>query len=208
MNVAVVTSVSANISGIASLTVPNKLEYCLRHDYSLVVDNAPYRQAMPNVAWLASLFSRYQLLWVLDADAVITNMAVPIHSLSCLGPHATVCEEGVVSWNRLNCGSVVYKSTQPTINLLLRITASLDEWRSLPCGWQSWLANKADELGDTLTVAPLRSFNSCVWNRPGAGAYSPGGNWQPGDLVYHPCGVYPLTERAEWIGKVLEQVQR
>lgn len=208
MSVAIVTSVSASIGGIALMTVPNKLEYCLRHGYSLVVDNAPYEEAVAGVAWLMSLFARYDTLWVLDADAVITNMAVPIHTLPCLGPHVTVCEEGIVGWNRLNCGSMVYRATQQSSELLRRITASRDEWRSLPCGWQSWLANKADELGDTLTVAPLRAFNSCLWTHAGGGTYRPGCNWHPGDLVYHPCGVYPLTERAEWIGRALKQVQR
>lgn len=34
--IAMLVSVSANIAEIASLTMPNKLEYCLKHDLSLI----------------------------------------------------------------------------------------------------------------------------------------------------------------------------
>lgn len=204
MNVALVTSVSAKIACYADLTVPNKYAYCMRHGYSLVVDNRPYEQAAAGVSWLALLLDRYEMLWVLDADAVITNMSVPIHTLDCLGPHVTVCEEGIVPWNLLNCGSMVYRATEKSAELLVRISASPEEWKHLPCGWQSWLADRRGELGDTLTVAPLRAFNSCVWNRPAGVSGEPGSHWQSGDLVFHANGVYPLEERARVLRHAIE----
>jgi len=195
MNVVLVTSVSQNIACYADLTVPNKYRYCMRHGYSLVVDNRPYEEAVAGVAWMTALFERFDLVWCLDADAVITNMSVPIHTLDCLGPHMTVCEEGICDWNLLNCGSFVMRATRPMASLLVRISGSVDEWKGLPCGWQSWLADHRDGLGDTLTVAPLRAFNSCAWNH----TFGPGGKsgtfWQPGDLVFHANGVYPIEER-------------
>lgn len=203
MKVAVVTSVSSAIASYASLTVPNKAEYCLRHGYSLVVDNAPYEEAMPGVAWLISLFERYDLLWVLDADTVITNMTIPIHTLDCLGPHFTACEEGIVPWNRINCGSIVWRDTFEACEVLREITQSPEKWRGLPCGWQTWLADRP-----VLTVAPLRAFNSCAWNRPGGAAGDSGSHWRPGDFVFHPCGVYPLESRTESIKAAIAMVQR
>lgn len=203
MNVALVTSVSSRIAAYASLTTPNKAEYSLRHGYSLVVDNASYEDSMPKVAWLVSLFDRYDLLWVLDADAVITNMTIPIHTLDCLGPHVTACEEGIVPWNKVNCGSVVWRNTPECRAVLEEITAKPEQWRSLPCGWQTWIAGRPE-----LTVAPLRAFNSCEWTHPGGSAGVAGSHWHPGDLVYHPCGVYPQEVRTEAVRKALEMVQR
>lgn len=199
MKVAVVTSVSSKIAELAALTVPNKLEYCLRHGYSLVVDNAPYDEAMPGVAWLIALFDRYDLLWALDADAVVTNMAVPIHTLACLGPHVTACEEGIVEWNRVNCGSVVWRDTPKTREVLREITQNPAAWKNLDCGWQTWLAGRPE-----LTVAPLRAFNSCAWNRPGGSVVeASGSHWEAGDLVFHPCGVYPAEARLSVVKAVL-----
>jgi len=209
MRVAVVTSVSANIAEIASATMPNKLEYCLRHGYSLIADNRPYEEAVKNLSGtFLSLLADYDIVWALDADAVVTNMTVPIHTLDCLGPAMTVCEEGIVDWNRINCGSVVWKRDCRTTYLLERLREAEDEWVGLPCQQQTWLGHVAEIASDLVRVAPLRTFNSCVWNRPGNSRDEIGGHWQPGDFVYHPCGVFPLEERLEWICRALEQVTR
>lgn len=209
MNVAVFTSVSANIAELAAITTPNKLEYCLRHGYSLVVENAPYDDAVANADRLCHYLDRFDLVWTLDADAVITNMTVPIHELPCLGEHATVCEERIVEWNRINCGSMVWRDTPPTRWLLREITRRRDEWASLPCQSQTWLDAVSEKLGDWLTIAPANAFNSCVWNRPANARDEVGGYWSPGDLVYHPCGVFPAAERLRWIrDAIATQVQR
>lgn len=207
MRVAVVTSVSANIAELAALTVPNKLEYCLRHGYSLIADNRPYEEAVRTLCdYLLAILAEYDLVWTLDADAVITNMAVPIHTLDCLGPAMTVCEEGIVEWNRINCGSVVWKSDCRTRYLLERLREAESEWWGMPCQQQTWLGGAASSAGDLITVAPLRAFNSCAWNLPGGGVGEPGSHWQAGDLVYHPCGVYPHDIRLEKVRHALSQM--
>jgi len=207
MRVAVLTSVSANISDIASVTIPNKLEYCLRHGYSLIADNRPYEEAVKDLCkTLLSLLADYDMVWALDADAVITNMTVPMHTLDCLGPGMTVCEEGIVAFNRINCGSVVWKSGCESRYLLEQLREAEAEWWGMPCQQQTWLQKNLVRLGDAVTVAPLRAFNSCVWNRPANARDEIGGHWQPGDFVYHPCGVFPMNERLVWIGEALKQV--
>ena len=205
MKAAVVTSVSENIADMAALTVPNKFEYCIRHDYSLIVDNRPYAEAVRDVRKvLAPLLEIYDLVWTLDCDAIVTNMALPVHSLACLGPGVTVCEEGIVGWNRLNCGSMVWRAGSRSRHLLERIDESAAEWMPAPCVWQTWLGTHAESLGDALTVAPLRSFNSCAWNHPGGGFGEAGSHWEFGDLVFHPCGVFPHEERLEVVRSVLD----
>ena len=208
MSVAIITSVSENIRDVATLTMPNKLEYCLRHGYSLVADNQPYEAAVSRTNLLCHYLDRFDLVWTLDADAILTNMAVPIESLACLGPNVTVCEEGTVSWNRINCGSMVWRNTAQSRWLANHLCETREQWRLLPCQWQTFLGTNADALGDVLTVAPLRSFNSCVWNRPGNAHDEIGGHWQPGDLVYHPCGVFPREEKLRWLSNALADVWR
>jgi hypothetical protein len=203
MKVALCTSVSSNIAELATLTVPNKLQYCLQHGYSLVVDNQPYEEAMRNTHYLCELLDRFDLIWALDADAIITDMSQPIHTLSCLGPHVTVCEEGAVEWNWINCGSMVWKNTLVSRTILQTIAMERERWDSLPCQWQTWLGGYAKARPEYVTVAPLRSFNSCLWNRPGNGEFNPGGHWEPGDFVYHPCGVFPPEEKLRWIQNAL-----
>jgi hypothetical protein len=193
---------------MACLTVANRMEYCLRHGYSFIADNKPYAEAVAGVAAMVPLFDIYDMVWTLDADAVITNMTQRVEELSCLGPHVTVCEEGIVPWNRLNCGSIVWRDTLETRWLLESITVQRKQWMSLPCIWQTWLAHRAAEFGDVLTMAPLRSFNSCEWNRPGGGDGPPGSHWKPGDFVRHPCGVFPPEEKLRRVAHALLEVTR
>lgn len=193
MKVAVAVSVSGCIAQMASLTTPNKLEYCLRHGYSLFLENREYKDAVRSVrAVIAPLLERFDFVWALDADAVITNLAQPVHELQCLGPAATACEEGIVPWNRLNCGSVVWRAGEKSQRLLELLDASRHEWEGLPCQWQTWMACIG---GDLVTAAPLRAFNSCEWTHPGGDEGEPGTHWRPGDFVYHPCGVFPYVEK-------------
>jgi hypothetical protein len=195
MNVAVVTSVSTNVADFAEATIPNKLSYCLRHGYSLIADNEIYEVAVARTDRLCAYLDRFDFLWALDADAVITNMDVRIESLPCLGPHVTVCEEGIVPWNRVNCGSMVWRNTFQSRWLANTITALRPAWLGLACQWQTWLGNTAETLGEVVTVAPVGAFNSCEWTHPGGQSESPGTHWKPGDLVYHACGVFPREEK-------------
>ena len=196
MRVALLTSVSANIAELAAVTVPNKLEYCLRHGYSLLVDNRPYEECVKNLADIVlSALADHDLVWTLDADAVITNMTVPIHTLGCLGPGMTACLEGIVEWNLINCGSVVWKRGCRTTYLLERMREAEAEWMQYPCRQQTWFGGVSKSTEGLVSVAPLRAFNSCAWTHPGGGLGKPGSHWQRGDMVYHPCGVYPHSER-------------
>jgi hypothetical protein len=203
--IALFTSISSNISEIATLTMLNKLEYCLKHDYSLVIQNQEYQDAVDRPHALNHLFDEYDMVWTLDADAIITNMNIPIHTLECLGEHVTICEEGMVYWNKINCGSMVMKNTLQTKTLLQLISINKHRWQSLPASWQSWLGENSNAFSNMLTIAPIGSFNSVEWNLPASSAIwgPPGSNWKSGHLVYHPCSVYPREERVKYLKDAL-----
>jgi len=189
VNVAIYTSISAGCAEFAKATTPSKTAYCLRHGYSLVLRNRPYREALlESLRDVWGLLDEFDMVWTLDADCLITGTA-PIHELPGLGKHVTVCNESIVNWNRLNCGSMVWRQTREASVLLEDIIESERAWRAMPCGWQTWLGQREC---DALTVLPPRAFNSVVWNHSGGGCH-----WQPGDLVYHPCGIVPHSLRAE-----------
>jgi hypothetical protein len=206
MKLALFTSISSNISEIAELTTQNKLEYCLKHDYSLIIKNQKYEDAVNRPHALIHLFDEYDIVWALDADAIITNMNISIHTLPCLGDHVTVCEEGMVYWNKINCGSIVMKNTLQTKTLLQLISIYKEQWKDLPAQWQSWLGINSNALDNMLTIAPVGSFNSVEWNLPASSEIwgPPGNNWKSGHLVYHPCSIYPREERIKYLKDALQ----
>jgi hypothetical protein len=192
VNVAIYTSISEGCAEFAKATTPSKLSYCLRHKYSLHMANRHYHEALvESLRDIYRLLYEHQMVWSLDADCLITSRQ-PIHEHHDLGPHVSVCEEAIVGWNRLNCGSVVWRATSATRSLIALLIQAEPEWRAMPCGWQTWLAEHAAEIGDKLTIVRQRAFNSVVWNHSGGGSH-----WHPGDLVYHPCGIVPHSLRAE-----------
>ena len=205
MSIAIVTSVSGAIAELAALTLPNKLEYCLRHGYTLIADNQPYGEAVSRTDRLIPYLDRFDAIWTLDADAIITNMAQRIEEVPGLGDDVTVCYERIVDWNALNCGSMVWRDTASARGLLREIASKHGEWKDLPCGWQSWLG---DWHGPLTCLSP-KSMNSVEWTHPANSAdWNPGSHWTPGDLVYHPCGVYPAVVRLRRIRERLDEVVR
>ena len=209
MRIAIFTNVSKEIEDMSSLTMPNKLEYCLRHNYSLIMNDQPYDDIMVKMNTLIPLLGNYDILWYLDADTIITDMTKKIEDLDCLGPHITVCEEGIVPWNHINCGSIIFRYTNNSKAILQGITDNEKDWKPLICQWQTWLYAIKDSIEDTVTIAPLRSFNSCVWNKPGNGPGLPGSHWKDGDFVCHPCGMFPYSPlRVDYIKETLNKVIR
>jgi len=179
--------------------MPGRLEYAMRHGYSLIAVHETYGHGISDgLHRIMRLIDEYDLVWGLDADCLITDHTRRIEDVPGLGPHVTVCEEGIIARNRFNCGAIVWRSTDGTRNLIRDVIASEPEWRNpSKCEfiWQSWLAIHAERLGAWLTALPQRAFNSVAWDHSGGGNH-----WQPGDFVFHPCGVehakrLPLLER-------------
>lgn len=204
--IAITVSASAGTPW-AKVTVPNTAEYCLRHGYSLVVFNETYGEALASQNQIINLLDRFDLVWATDADVLITNHAKRIEDVPGLGPHCSVCEEGMpwLAWNRLNCGSMVYRSTDKSRDFLAAVRDAEPEWRSnprYPFVSQSWIADHADSFGDGVTILPPRAFNSVAWEQHGGGT-----TWEPGDLVYHPC-CHPYGRREEILRNKLAEVVR
>lgn len=199
MRVAILSSISRGCAAFAQATIAAKLRYCLRHGYSLTLTNRPYETAVSEgLLDLLKVLDDYELVWILDSDALITGTQ-PIHEVPGLGPHVSVCRETISTANPINCGSMVFAATERTRRLIREIYDAEHEWRRLPCLWQSWLTDRLPQLQaeKTLTLLPPKAFNSTVWTHSGGGSH-----WEPGDLVYHPCGVTPHELRAEAIREI------
>lgn len=205
MRVAVLTSYSDGTPWAAA-TLPNTLDYCLRHGYSFHAARLTYAEAKLSLL-VSDLMNSCDLVWAIDADCLITNHTTRIENVPGLGPHVSVCEEGMpwLAWNRINCGSMVYRSTPQSHAFIVAVRDAEPEWRdnpSYPFISQSWIAAHADRFGDGVTICPPRTFNSVAWTQHGGGT-----TWEHGDLVYHPC-CHPPEARLEILRQKLSEVVR
>lgn len=193
--VAMLTSVSQVCRPWAEITNSNHANYCLRHNYTYIARSLPYELALSDFKFIRSLFDYFDIVWCLDADAVVTNFNIKVESLP-LGCGLNVCEEGLLPYVYINCGSTIWIKGEESNELLTLLAESEHEWRQAQF-WQGWIANKlkAGLLIDMVKVHPSKTFNSCHSGKTCL--------WQAGDFVYHPCGM-KLQERVENIRKIMK----
>lgn len=202
MTACLVTSVSSSTPW-AAVTLPNRVEYCLRHGYTLHVANESYEHAVAHGhSLLLDLLARHDLVWALDADCLITDMRQRIEDVPDLGRHVTVCAEGITPETKINGGSVVWRDTDLAFALLMASEKCVPTWRQCRYGWQTWIGERLDELAHVVTVLPPTAFNAVEWSWGGGGSY-----WRPGDFVFHPCGL-PHGERSARLREMLSEVIR
>lgn len=197
MNICIVTSVSEGTPW-ASITLPNRLAYCLRHGYAMLAYCEPYGLAVKDgLPRVRRLLDEFDLVWTLDADCLVTDLRQRIEAVPGLGSHASICREGLFDNVPINGGSIVWRNTAATRELIDQILAAEPEWRAYSHNVQQWLAMRLDLLAGKLAVCDSRNFNGvhhhnqCVW--------------QPGDFVYHPCGM-PPGPRCELLRSRLQDV--
>jgi hypothetical protein len=197
-HVAIVTSVSEGTPW-ASIVMPSRLEYGIRHNATIISIPGKYPQCVVEVLSLArSLLEFFDLVWTLGADCLITNHTVSIGDVPELGPHMTICEELLGSHTTVNADSIVWRATDETKRLLDYLVTHSDEWLDSPFMLQCWIRDNRQSLADVVTVAHARAFNSVDHGKC---------FWEPGDLVYHPCGA-PTHQRCEALRHRLQDIVR
>lgn len=198
MKIALVTSASSNTPWI-DITISNHLEYCIKHNYTMIVNCESYIDALENFGKLDNLLYEYDLVWTLDADCLITNLTKKIENISELGPNVSICEEGLDPNTLINAGSMVWKNTKLSHELINEIVLAKSEWLLLNFNIQGWLMINHQKLTDKLKICPKRTFNSVH--------YGDNKIWQSGDFVYHPCGA-STDARCKMLNDMKNQIIR
>jgi len=197
MSVAILTSVSDGTPW-AEIVMPGRLRYCIRHGYAMVCLACDYYAAhIECLLQVRHLLQRFDLVWSLGSDCLITNHTLRIEELACLGPHMSICEEGIGTHALVNGDSVVWRATGESIALLDEMIAAEPEWRQMTFSQQQWLMVHRERLGNRMTIMPRTACNSVHHGEIC--------HWQHGHFVYHPCGAEPKS-RCEALRFVSQQV--
>jgi hypothetical protein len=183
----------------ASIVMPSRLDYGIRHNATIIAMPGKYPQCAVECLSLArALLESFDIVWTLGADCLITNHTIHIADVPGLGPHMTICEELLGPHTTVNADSIVWMATEQTKRLLDYLVKHFDEWLDAPFMLQCWLRDNKHWLGDVVTVAHARAFNSVDCGQC---------FWEPGDLVYHPCGA-PTQQRCEALLNRLQDIVR
>ncbi len=208
------TAVTDDWLPLWDLVRPNWEEYCARHGYTLYVERE-FAGAMPFTFEKIWEVSRYfygnpdiESLWVMDADIVFTNMAIPIEQYKD-DPQKSRFLTITKDINGLNSG--VFNLHRPWHNdLALAWCYSVVEMHKVCRSEQDaiQILEEAYILWTDYIKHP--SFNSIVLDEYPiyAGKYTEkDGNWAPGHLLAHFPGM-SMEQRLSLIPKYLALVQR
>lgn len=179
MRTIIYTNHSENNYAISDLSAPNHYLYAARHKYSIMWCNAEYKELLKVFLLdVLSLLERFDVVVMLDSDALITNPEIKFEDLSKLGKDVIMCEEYLGPHSKINAGVVIVNNTQASKDMFRQIIDAYDQWISMPHLWQTWMNERLDSL--PITLVEGRTFNSIVY---GNRTY-----WHPGDFIAHFAG--------------------
>lgn len=184
------------------LTIPNTVEYCNKHNYSLLIDDCSIynhgdvRYHLRGLNSGINLLNIYDYVWMLDADVVITNHNIKIENLE-ISEGLNICLENTGQYHsRLNNGSIIVRGEKGK-RILEIIRNEKLIWEKEKWFWQSWLNRKTEtdeEVKKLCKIHSATTFNGCHYN------------WGPGSFVYHPSGVNNKQIRTIKIQTTLKKV--
>lgn len=211
MNICVFSPYS-NLSDLAAITVPNKQKYCTRHGYDLLTpplggtgcnqeEMYGFRRLVLVVEMLKSC--KYDWMWVVGCDVLITNMAIKLESLIDDGFGMVVGTEPTGA----GMDSYIVRKEKGGLELMEKLLS----FRGSPVGGaheQSTLdfLRQDPEVSKVVKLIPQRMLNAYKYATlhqyefihpgfvTGIDFLGNSGEWQPGDFVLHTPGL-PYTEQ-------------
>lgn len=196
MNIGVFTHHDEVMAPVAAITVPVLQKYCDRHGYELTV--ATERLSDRRIVWdkiplLQLNLSRFNWVWYVDCDILITNHYVKLEDILSQVPPDIDCYLAT-DINGPNLGSFFVRNTEWSDALLNAtwLQGELPETTSEQHGLINALKGMALLAGGRGGYASQNRFNSYPYELYGHPQTTPG-NWRPGSFLVHLPGM--TTER-------------
>lgn len=189
-----------NYAELAKLTVPLRDEYCARHRVDHLVFAGPYHNpgwyyAFQRLKLVRDLMNgrAYRYFWVLNVQALITNMTVDFEDFASPGDWMLVTRDV----NSLNAGSMIFANCDWTKRWLDYIISLEPVYRN-----DCWYEQRAmihnyekPEWAEHIKILPQNTINSydhSLYNL----STEIDGHWRPGDLTLSLPGLN-LQQRLE-----------
>lgn len=196
---------------LAGVTSPNIFEYCIKHGYHpyFLCVKKPY-DAFDKIRNCLSNFELgFDVVWCLDADAMVTNTKIPLESFVDDKRDFYLCEDV----NGYNTGSFIVKKSEWSINFLNEVLSQINK-DGVYCEQDAIINCMNAQITDKIRVLPHPSINSYKYDEYGDnyGRINPNpnenkmpkheeGNWQEGDFVLHLPGV-SMKKRIEIFSQI------
>ena len=203
MIITIHTVADDNLKDLAVITAPNRLGYCLRHNYQLrlskFVSSDSYFMEIERLMQLIDALKDCHWLVSMGADTVFTNMTIKFEDIINKYNNCDVIVAEDV--NGINCDIMLMKNTPAVKNWLMNLVYLTKEYTA----YQFAMATFKPE-GFKLGVIHQKEINAMpywLYNYPD----DKGGKWEQGDFIFHAPGL-AIPDKIKVINEVLEKVVR
>lgn len=203
MIVTIHTVADDNLKELTAITAPNRLEYCLRHNYQLIlykyVSSDFYFMEIERLIQLVTALQDCSWLVSMGADTVFTNMTIKFEDIINKYPANDVIVGKDV--NGVNSDVMMMKNTPAVKNWLMNLLHFTKEYHS----YQFAIGSFKPE-GFELGIIPQKEINSMpywLYDYPD----HKGGQWEEGDFIFHAAGL-AIDKKINVINEVLMKVKK
>ena len=187
----------------------SKKEYATAHGYTYIQGGEEYWNRSKPIPWskipfildILSQCEENELIFVSDADVLITNMDIKIeeHILPLI-PLEKDLLLSIDSCGHLNDGNIVIRNTEWSRNFWKRVDNEVD--LTYHVWWENaavikLLEENPDDLAKTQITAKHKLFNAYIQGLPNQPL------WTPGDFLVHFAGVYSTSMMNTYIDEIL-----
>lgn len=207
--ITIVTAASKAYWPLQSLTLPNKLEYCLRHQIQLVArvhdDNVITTAKPERLQFIFDALEKSKdgdWVWFMGSDTLIMNMAISVHEMLAEYNDANLVIAKDV--NGINNDSFFVRSTYAGMQFVSR---AIDACPNRSDDQEAMRFEMMDmSYGLKVKCVSQKLFNAYKYDEYQYGP-QPDGTWEPGDLVLHLPGL-PMERRMTLVRDFLPLVMR
>jgi len=220
----VLTMHSESYAQMAAVTIyQNKREYCDRWGYDLNIETEVDKRYSTGTihaggfSWdrlrvaLDKIRSgRYDWIYCVGCDTLITNMRLPLTSFIDDSVHFIIAND----CNEWNADSFLIRCSEPAIQFIEHVLSLFDKYRMHHWVEQQAMIEARESHPGIFKVLPQRSLDSYNYDlypvrggRDGKDCAGNDGQWQPGDFLIHWAGL-PNDVRMADIERVLPLIVR
>jgi len=197
-------------------TYSNVAEYAMRwsHDMMVLSGNMPGVEYYPLLRLQEAVklaeSGKYDWIWVLGADLLITNMTIPLTKVIDSDFHLIISSD----WNGWQADSFLLRCSPDGIRFISSVIFKFDEYANRPHKEQDAMFDLSPRHRNVCKLVPQRMLSAYNYDlyEDWAGISSidlkgHSGQWQPGDFIIHWAGMN-LPIRLEQAAKYIPQIVR
>jgi hypothetical protein len=200
VKVSVFSTHSPSITCLNQVSAPNKQAYCDRHGYQFHNLEIEYDRHVESLQRLQDIINDNDVVMMMGCDTAFTNPDIRIEDKAVLDDPRPVISKEEFGNNPINNDVMIWKRTQPCLELLQSVIEEAQSW--LSHGWL-WQNHMAENYIERLLIHESRYMNSTFypWSRDGdVFTQIPSrSSWKRGDWVIHALGMPTPATRAEVI---------